>query len=262
MNTSWSSTASQPPPRQVGRGTSVEYEDGAANASRRLQISKPGSSSRTRKPLSKNPSLTVPDSEGEEDQSTRIEREKSPFMDIVDTVKSAVGTATFFAKQRLMEPSEPPHEPVGGRESSYDYENEQREYENQSARRGKPPTHKRNRMSTDNRAYLPPIQSEAESDEDYESDGKTKKRKKKKKEPAGSMNNLPVIAPERRRKKKPKDKKGTAGEEDEASESDEEVRLFYFTIRFGKLSKLDLFTSTRVATARRVATSLPIAPVR
>ncbi|KAG6899548.1 hypothetical protein C0993_009280 [Termitomyces sp. T159_Od127] len=217
MNTSWSSAASQPPPRQVGRGTSVEYEDGAANASRRLQISKPGSSSRTRKPLSKNRSLTVPDSEGEEDQPTRIEREKSPFMDIVDTVKSAVGTATFFAKQRLMETSDPPRE----RETSYDYENEQREYENLSARRAKPSaTHKRNRMSTDNHAYLP---SDLESDEDYEDDGKTKKRKKKKKEPAGSMNNLPVIAPEKRRKKKPKDKRGTAGEEDEASESDEEI---------------------------------------
>ncbi|KAG6862574.1 hypothetical protein C0995_000123 [Termitomyces sp. Mi166 len=219
-NQSWSSTASQPPPRQVGRGTSVEYEDGAANASRRLQISKPGSSSRTRKPPSKNGSLTVPDSEGEEERSSRIEREKSPFMEIVDTVKSAVGTATFFAKQRLMEPSEPPRERE--RETSYDYENEQREYENLSARRIKPPTHKRNRMSEDNRAYLPG-QSEGESDEDYESDGKTKKRKKKKKESVGSMNNLPVIAPDKRRKKRSKDKKGTTGEaeEDEASESDE-----------------------------------------
>ncbi|KAG6895277.1 hypothetical protein C0992_002231, partial [Termitomyces sp. T32_za158] len=218
MNTSWSSAASQPPYRQVGRGTSVEYEDGAANASRRLQISKPGSSSRSRKPLSKNPTLTVPDSEGEEDKHTRIEREKSPFMDIVDTVKSAVGTATFFAKQRLVEPTEPPRE----RETSYDYENEQREYENQSARRAKSSAHKRNRMPADNHAYYTD-QSGSESDEDYEDDGKTKKRKKKKKEPAGNMNNLPVIAPEKKRKKKPKDKKGNGVEEDEASESDKEI---------------------------------------
>ncbi|KAH0585160.1 hypothetical protein H2248_008417 [Termitomyces sp. 'cryptogamus'] len=218
-NQSWGSTASQPPSRQVGRGTSVEYEDGAANASRRLQISKPGSSSRTRKPLSKNGSLTVPDSEGEEERPSRSEREKSPFMEIVDTAKSAFGTATFFAKQRIMELGEPPRERE--RESSYDYEKEQREYENQSMRRAKPPSTKRNRMSEDNRAYLPD-QSDLESDEDYESDGKTKRRKKKKKEPAGSMNNLPVIAPEKRRKKKPKDRKGVTGEaEDEASESDD-----------------------------------------
>ncbi|KAG6849782.1 hypothetical protein H0H93_005168 [Arthromyces matolae] len=222
-NQSWTSATSHPPTRVVGRGTSVEYEDAASrasNSSRRLQISKPGSSSRGRRPqpLSKSssfPNGAVPDSEGEEE----LPRGKSPFRDIVSSVKSAYDTATFFARQKMLDPAPSSHD----REPSYDYEAEEKEYaDSNSARRAKA-TNKRNRMSEDNRAYRPQ-QSEDESDGDEESDDEKTKKRKKKKGPAVTMNNLPVIAPDKRRKKKPKDKRDAAGEdaeEDEASESDE-----------------------------------------
>ncbi|KAG6842320.1 hypothetical protein C0991_010608 [Blastosporella zonata] len=230
-NQSWSSgiTTPQPPINHVGRSTSEEFEQSAATANaKRLQISgRPGPSRShiARKPISKSASFRngVPDSEAEDDQPSRKERGKSPFEEMVDVAKGILGATTYFMKQQL--PQEP-GEPRKAREDSYGYEAEEREYQAQTSlstrRNTTAPTHKRNRMSEDNRAYKPE-QSEEESEEEDGSDGKTKRRKKKKKEPAGTMNNLPVIPPERRRKKKARGKKGTnaEAEEDEATESDE-----------------------------------------
>ncbi|KAG6909054.1 hypothetical protein DXG01_002206 [Tephrocybe rancida] len=228
-NQSWSSgvTTSQPHRNPLGRSTSEEFEQAAATAAKRLQVSNnragTSRSHAARKPISKSASFRngVPDSE-EEEQTARNERGKSPFDEMVSAAKDVVGAASFYVKQKLQQAG--PGEQRNTREESYGYEDEEEEYQNQSTsarRMNGPQTHKRGRMSVDKRAYKP-TQSDEESDEDYESDGKTKRRKKKKKEPAGSMNHLPVIAPDKRKKKK-RGKKGTAGEAegDEATESDE-----------------------------------------
>ncbi|KAG6813396.1 hypothetical protein H0H92_011373 [Tricholoma furcatifolium] len=229
-NQSWASNASQPSLNSLRRSTSVEYEAAAANA-KRLQISsRPGPSSRShvpRKPLSKSASYTngVPDSEGEEQEPARKERGKSPFMDIVERASRAVDTATYFARRRLTEPGEPSQERQE-RETSYGYEEEEREFQNRASsdRRSVVANQKRNRLSVDNRAYKPTLSDEESDDEDNDSDGKTRKRKKKKREPAGAMNNLPVISADKRKKRKSKSKKDTSGEldGDEGTGSDEE----------------------------------------
>ncbi|KAG6817663.1 hypothetical protein H0H87_005420 [Tephrocybe sp. NHM501043] len=232
-NQSWSSSVStsQPTTHHLGRSTSEEYEQAAASANtKRLQVSgRPGPSSRShaaRKPISKSASFRngVPDSEAEEDQPLRKERGKSPFEEVMDVAKNVYGAASFYLKQSNKSQLAEPGEPRNAREESYDYEAEEQDYQSQTSARRSNPTavHRRNRMSEDNRAYKPAV-SDYESDEDYESDGKTKRRKKKKKEPAGTMNNLPVISTDKRRKKKSKVKRGAAAgaEEEEGSESDE-----------------------------------------
>lgn len=236
-NNSWASGSSRPN-TAVPRSTSVEYESQiqSAPASRRL-AAPPGRtaiprSAVARKPLSKSgSSLHVPDSEGEEDRNTR---QKSPFGDILDSAKRLLGPATYYLQQRTSEPGEPPLEETqpstNGNDPSYDYADEEREFQaSQQTRRANNATHthRRNRMSTDNKAYKPSA-SDVDEDEEFLDDEKGKRRKKKKrKEPVGVVNTLPSLTYDKRKKRKGKESKGNvAGVEEsegEGSESDDQA---------------------------------------
>jgi SUN domain-containing protein 1/2 len=214
----------------------VEYENQAqaVTMSRRLaappnRTSAPRSTV-ARKPISKSSSsLHVPDSEGEEDRNTRA---KSPFGDILDSAKRFLGPATFYLQHRQSEPDEPssvePQPATNGNESSYDYADEEREFQaSQQTRRANNATHthRRNRMSTDNKAYKPSASDVDEDDDEFSDDGKgKKKKKKKKKESVGVVNTLPSLTYDKRKRKKGKGSKGNlAGVEEsegEGSESD------------------------------------------
>ncbi|KAF8071925.1 hypothetical protein FPV67DRAFT_1411606 [Lyophyllum atratum] len=220
-NNSWASGSSRS--MVVPRSTSVGFEEAAHDhAKKRLPApNRPGArgpppSART-KPLSKAGSLRhVPDSEGEEDRPVNG-RGKSPFEAMVDSAKRVAATASFYLQQKATEPGEPSKE----KDSSYDYEAEEREFQSTSARRPNGATHKRNRMSTDKKAYKPSQSDEESSDEDFEEDGKTKRRKKKKKKEAvgGPLTTLPVLSADKRKKRRARGSKGNLGEVEEEEES-------------------------------------------
>ncbi|KAJ6531881.1 hypothetical protein B0H19DRAFT_1189078 [Mycena capillaripes] len=224
-NSSWASGSSR---TVVPRSTSVEYESQSQSTSaRRLAAppsrlqSRPSTSVSRTKPLSKNVSVRhVPDSEGEEEPAPEQNgRGKSPFDQVIGAAKRAIinapAAATYYVRQRSREPDEPVA--VNG---SYDYSAEERDIQNQSKRAAA--NHKRNRMSTDNKAYKPST-SDVESDEDFtDDDGKKQRRKKKKKkEPVGGpLTSLPVAGYDKRKKKPKKGSKGNAGEVEEGTDSD------------------------------------------
>ncbi|KAF7374809.1 Spindle pole body-associated protein sad1 [Mycena sanguinolenta] len=228
-NSAWASGSTR---TVVPRSTSVEYESQSQSTSaRRLAAppsrSRPPSTTTTRtKPLSKNQSIrNVPDSEGEEDHPPgQNGRGKSPFDQVIGAAKRAIinapaaaaTAATYYVRQRSREPDEPVE--VNG---SYDYSAEERDILSQNKRAAA--NHKRNRMSTDNKAYKPSA-SDSESDEDFtDDDGKKKRRKKKKKELGGGpLTTLPVTSYDKRKKRAKKPSKGNAGEPEveEGSESD------------------------------------------
>ncbi|KAJ7714964.1 hypothetical protein DFH07DRAFT_369223 [Mycena maculata] len=224
-NSSWASGSTRAVP--IPRSTSVEYESQSQSTSaRRLAAppsrlqSRPTSSSRA-KPLSKTPSVRhVPDSEGEEDAAPdQNGRGKSPFEQVIGAAKRAIinvpAAATYYVRQRSREPDEPVA--VNG---SYDYSAEERDIQNQS--RHSAANHKRNRMSTDNKAYKPSTSDLDNSDEDFtDDDGKQKRRKKKKKESVGGpLTTLPVAGYDKRKKKPKRGSKGNAGEVEEGSDND------------------------------------------
>jgi len=137
---------------------------------------------------------------------------------------------------------------TNGKESSYDYASEEREFQEMvrqreaTARREQQhqtvpqrPTamHKRNRMSTDNKAYRPSESDfEGESDDDVSDDGRKRRRKVKKKDLGGGpLTTLPVAGYDKRRKKK-KGSKNTAEEEDDSSSGSEHVSVTVRSERF------------------------------
>ncbi|KAK7033206.1 hypothetical protein R3P38DRAFT_2921344, partial [Favolaschia claudopus] len=223
-NASWASGSTR---TAVPRSTSVEYESQTQSTSARrlaappsrLQTRPPSSASRT-KPLSKTQSVRhVPDSEGEDEPAPdQNGRGKSPFDQVIGAAKRVINSAsaaTYYVRQRSQEQDEPVA--VNG---SYDYSAEERDMQSQSKRSFA--NHKRNRMSTDNKAYKPST-SDLESDgEDYTDDeGRKKRRKKKKKESVGGpLTSLPVAAYDKRKKKAKKGSKGNAAEAEEGSDSD------------------------------------------
>ncbi|KAJ7274299.1 hypothetical protein B0H12DRAFT_1088047 [Mycena haematopus] len=227
-NSAWASGSTR---TVVPRSTSVEYESQSQSTSaRRLAAppsrlqARPPSTVRT-KPLSKAQSLRhVPDSEGEDDPPPEQNgRGKSPFDQVIGAAKRAiinapVAAATYYVRQRSREPDEPVQ--VNG---SYDYSAEERDILSQNKRAAA--NHKRNRMSTDNKAYKPST-SDPESDEDFiDDDGKKKRRKKKKKELGGGpLTTLPVAGYDKRKKRAKRTSKGNAGEVEveveEGSDSD------------------------------------------
>ena len=217
-NNSWASGRTT---SNVPRSTSVEYEKEAA-IRRNATLSLPKTTTR-RKPLSKNLSVRhVPDSEGEEDTQPVNGREKSPFEQVVDLTKRALAPATFYLLQR-----EPEAPKTNGNESSYDYAAEEAEY--QASQNQQPPsrrvnlTHKRNRMSTDNKAYRPSASDLEDDDEDFDDDGKKGRRRKKKKGPVGGpLTTLPVTNYDKKKKKKSRGSKGNTAEMDEDDESESE----------------------------------------
>ncbi|KAJ6576573.1 hypothetical protein DFH09DRAFT_363685 [Mycena vulgaris] len=225
-NNSWASGSTRTA-AAVPRSTSVEYESQSQSTStRRLAAppsrlqARPTTSSRA-KPLSKNHSIRhVPDSEGEEEPAPEQNgRGKSPFDQVIGAAKRAIinapAAATYYVRQRSREPDEPVA--VNG---SYDYSAEERDIQNQSKRGAA--NHKRNRMSTDNKAYKPSTSDLDNSDEDFtDDDGKQKRRKKKKRESVGGpLTTLPVAGYDKRKKKTKKGSKGNAGEVEDGSDSD------------------------------------------
>ncbi|KIK99988.1 hypothetical protein PAXRUDRAFT_130938 [Paxillus rubicundulus Ve08.2h10] len=225
----------------VPRSTSVEYEKETHSTTNRRMAPPPSRlTQRTNhKPLSKQASgLThVSDSEGEE-QSQSVDnsaRGRSPFDHVVDLSKRAIGSAaSFYLRQRSAEPADISAATTNGRDSSYDYASEEREYQETQRRRAQAQeqsavkrtiaSHRRNRMSLDNKAYRPSMSDLEESDDQMSDDGKKRRKKKKKDLGGGPLTSLPVAGYDKRRRKK-RGTKGTEageGEEDQDSSSGSE----------------------------------------
>ncbi|KIK62963.1 hypothetical protein GYMLUDRAFT_41258 [Collybiopsis luxurians FD-317 M1] len=217
-NNSWASGSRTT--TNVPRSTSVEYESQSQSTNTRRLGAPPSRLGRS-KPLSKNSSSRsiVPDSEGES-QGQLNGREKSPFEQLTSLAQTAIQKTSYFVRER-----ERDTEPNG----SYDYSAEDREYQqyekdNASAKRAGI-THRKNRISTDNKAYKPTQEELEESSDDDVSDDGRRRRKKKSGPSGGPLTTLPKVGPEKRRKKAKKGAKGTGGaeEEEEEEESDKEV---------------------------------------
>ena len=225
-NNSWASGSRAP--TSVPRSTSVEYEKETQSTNHRRfppppnRLAPPTSRSNGtgRKTLSKQVSVhQVPDSEGEEDTSvekppSKNERGKSPLEHVVDMTKRAFAPATFYLRQRSLEPTtETPA--LNGHDSSYEYTAEEREFQTQKASRA--PTHKKGRMSLDNKAYRPSA-SDLDEDSDDDDDGKKiRRRKSKKKEPhGGPLTTLPTVSGyEKKKRRKGRGSKGNSFEMDD-----------------------------------------------
>jgi hypothetical protein len=253
-NNAWASTSRTSLP--VPRSTSVEYEAAAPQTANRRLPPPPDKFNRStlaRKPLSKTSSLRhVPDSEGEEEQSSANVRGRSPFEQGLSLAKQALGAAAYYVRQRSREPEEPSMErpqpsvngSANGNDSSYDYVAEEQAFQ---AHRRSTAAARRNRMSVDNKAYKPPQDSEEESE--WSDGGKTKRRKRKfKKGPAGGpLSTLPVVSADKRRRRKGHGSTGNIFEEDDESESEDNTQAD--NVRSGSLlrhnSLLKLFKFSR-----------------
>ncbi|KAF9468033.1 hypothetical protein BDZ94DRAFT_1184307 [Collybia nuda] len=231
-NSAWASGSSRPNPG-VPRSTSVEYErEAQATIARRLPapVSRhaPPRSTTGRRPLTKTSSARhVSDSEGEVERPVANGRGKSPFEDVYDSAKRVLAPVSFYLQQKLQVPGEISLEEsstatANGKEASYDYTAEEQEFQASQTRNAKNQSHKRGRISVDNKAYKPPVSDHESSEDDSEGDEKTKKRrKKKKKDSAGLFNQLPVITHDKKRKKKSRGSKQNLEEEDDESDSEE-----------------------------------------
>ena len=205
------------------RSTSVEYEkETQSTATRRLNPPPPNRLS-SRRPVSKTGSTNlVPDSE-DEAHPTTYTRGKSPFEHVADTVRSLVNpVVSIHMKARSPEREQSM--------TSYDYASEEREYRNQPATpqqtQRKAPAPKRNRISSDNKAYKPTASDLEQSDEDFV-DGDRKRRRKKKRNDSvgGPLTTLPVAGYDKKRRRKKNAKGEYVEEEEEDSESDEQSKI-------------------------------------
>lgn len=219
----------------VPRSTSVEYEkETQSTSTRRLnpppRKGPPQSRSATAATkLSKQASVRyVPDSEGEdtgEASQGRQERAKTPLESVVDLAKRTA----FYLRQRSTEPELGPSETSqNGRHNneSYDYEAEEREFQNQSAvTKGRKTNNaalpKRGRISIDNKAYRPSQSDLEDSDDNIPDDGK-RRRRKSKKNMVGPLTTLPVVGQDKRRRRKRGTKADGGDEEGEEKEEEEE----------------------------------------
>ncbi|KAK7050918.1 DNA replication factor C complex subunit Rfc1 [Paramarasmius palmivorus] len=223
-NAAWASGSR--PASTIHRGTSVEYEAQSQTTSQRRlaappnRLAPPTSRNKASKPLSKNLSQrTIPDSEEEDSQVRENGRAKSPMASLLDAAHRGLNEAVFYVRQRSQDPE------ASRENGSYDYSMEEREFQASQANNSQRSfaTHKRNKMSTDNKAYKPSRESEEEEedDDDFSDDGRRRRRKKKKNDNASATLRLPVISQEKRRKRRGK-KGGAGGAEDEESVSEEE----------------------------------------
>ncbi|KAJ3814094.1 hypothetical protein F5876DRAFT_33699 [Lentinula aff. lateritia] len=236
-NTAWASSSRTARTSNPPRSTSVEYESQASNNARRLGAppSRLGSKANN-KPLSMNSSSRsiVPDSEGEQSQSQILDysREKSPFSfdQLTNLAQTAIQKTSYFVREKQREDQQP------NGNASYDYSAEEREYQqyernvNANASSSKnlssSAVHRKNRISTDNKAYKPSQEELEESSDDDVSDTRRRRRKKGASGPAGGpLTTLPKVGPEKRRKKGSRKANGGAAngeEEDEEEETDKE----------------------------------------
>ena len=218
-NAAWASTSRT---AAIPRSSSVEYESNASALSRRLapppnKLGRgPTSSTAGRdKPPSRNGSsyLTVPDSDVDEERLNS--RAKSPIGNIVDAAKNILGPAIFYVRAQSREPSNQAGDKTHASQDSYSYEQEDKDY--QAAKQKQ----RRNRISTDNKAYKPPVEDD---ESEFSDDEKGRKRRKKvKKGPLGGpLHTLPTVGPEKRRKKRSGKGNNSFGDEVEGSEEEYE----------------------------------------
>ncbi|OJA11589.1 hypothetical protein AZE42_01956, partial [Rhizopogon vesiculosus] len=223
----------------VPRSTSVDYEKETHSTSSR-RLAPPPNRLSLRKPLSKQDSTMthVSDSEAEDNQESQEHdhsaRGKSPFDQVVDISKRALTSATsFYMRPRSTEPADmsAANPTTNGKESSHGYAPEEQEYQEimrqkeatvqreQATSRRTAASHKRNRMSIDNKAYRP-SQSDVEGEsDDISDDGRKRRRKIKKRDLGGGpLTTLPVAGYDKRRKRK-KGSKGNAAEGEEEDDS-------------------------------------------
>jgi len=166
----------------------------------------------------------VPDSEAEaENDADQGDRAKSPFDQIIDVAKRTLAPATFYLRQRSQEPDGSADvSNLNGQNSTYDYSAEEREFQANRSTPNSISAHRKNRMSTDNKAYKPSV-SEGESSEEYSDDGKGRRRRRKKKNDGavgGPLTTLPIMAADKRRRRKSRGGKSGTGGEDDESESE------------------------------------------
>lgn len=233
-NEAWASGIRKQP--MVPRSTSVEYEKETQSTINRRLAPPPNrlQQARVARPVSKSVSIRhVPDSEGE-DEIQSNGRAKTPLEHGVEVIRRLI-PATFLLRERSQEPEGTSLlSPINGNESardqsSYDYSAEEREFQSASQ---KPPsrktiaTHRKNRMSTDNKAYRPTMSDLEESEEDFEEDGKKTRRKKKKGGPTGGpLTTLPVAGYDKRKKRRRGGKDNGIGEEGGEESTEEEDQM-------------------------------------
>ncbi|KAI5119415.1 hypothetical protein M0805_009866 [Coniferiporia weirii] len=219
--------------RNVPRSTSVEYEQQTQNAAHR-RLAVPPRRVGGSKPLSKAASATR-GSDMENDHSgdsvNVSGRAKSPFDHLSELTSRAMSSATFLMRQRSQEPEEPrpPSRQATdatlvpqNNSNSYDYADEEEEFLEiqKTSKKSISTAHKRNRMSTDNKAYRPTASDlDEESDEDLDGERKGRRRRRRKEGGGGPLRTLPVTQYDKRKKKRARD--GKPGDE-ELSESDEQ----------------------------------------
>ncbi|OAX35668.1 hypothetical protein K503DRAFT_722643 [Rhizopogon vinicolor AM-OR11-026] len=232
----------------VPRSTSVDYEkETHSTTSRRLAPPPNRLSQHNSRKLPANQDAASTDAEDNQEsyERDRSARGKSPFEQAVDMSKRALTSATtFYMRPRSTEPADmsTANTTINGRDSSYDYASEEQEYQDMmwqkqaASQRGqqeqatsrKPViTHKRNRISMDNKAYQPSQSDvEGESDGDMSDDARKRKRKIKKKDLGGGpLTTLPVAGYDKRRKKvKGSKSNALEGEEEDDSGSGSEQR--------------------------------------
>ena len=224
----------------IPRSTSIEYEKEAQSASHRRLAAPPSRSSiRTgggSKPSSKTGSATRgSDIENEHSREMHpIGRAKSPFDHLADITKRAMApAATFLMRQRSQEPEDIQ---VGSRQAtditlvmqnnnstSYDYADEEEQFEQmQKSAKRNAATHKRNRMSMDNKAYRPTVSDLEEESDDEMGDDKKGRRRRKKKDSAGGgpLRTLPVAQYDKRKKKR-----GRNGRDDDSGSDVQDQEL-------------------------------------
>lgn len=162
-------------------------------------------------------------------------RAKSPFDMLSDYARKAITPATeIFMKQRTPDPDAdeiniPTRQAtdttlVGQNTTSYDYAEEEADYQQNLEKKRNAAAQKRNRMSVDNKAYRPTA-SDLEDTSEEEDDGEMKGRRKKskKKDIGGPLTNLPVAQYDKRKRRKARGDKGNGTVEEEESISDEQV---------------------------------------
>ena len=243
-NDAWATGATRR--ANLPRSTSVEYEKETQSTATRRLNPPPTNRLPPRRPISKTGSTNlVPDSEDEAPPPTYT-RGKSPFDHVADTVRSLVSVH--------MKPRSPERERSM---ASYDYASEEREYRNEPPTPQQPqkkaPASKRNRISSDNKAYKPTASDLEESDEDFV-DGDRKRRRKKKRNDSigGPLTTLPVAGYDKKRRRKKNAKGEYVEEEEDDSETDEQSKIseqvrVHITPRIPPDTKVDLQRAASVA---------------
>ncbi|EKM58261.1 uncharacterized protein PHACADRAFT_252458 [Phanerochaete carnosa HHB-10118-sp] len=224
-NNSWASGAQQKP--NLPRSTSVEYEKETHSIvmNRRLGAP-PGRGTRPARPPPSPSTRLMPSSDAEQEAPQPLQRGMSPFEHIVEATRR-LAPATFLMRRQSEEPETraPPTKGPQDKSSSYDYSAEEREFNSLSHDQPngqRNAGHKRNRISVDNKAYLPTQSDLEDSDGDFEEDGKkTRKRRNAKKHgtTGGPLTSLPITSYDKRKKKR-RGMKSNGMDDDESSEEE------------------------------------------